>query len=77
MTRQFFFSHLESVQASSGFHETSYLVGTRNCFSQGKLANVDHSTPSNTYVVIYLHTSYLFTYLLMYLLLGAESFLRS
>jgi len=72
MTGQFFFSPLESVQASFGFHETSYSVGTRSCFSQGKLANVDHSTPSNTYLVIYLLTS-----LCIYLLHGAESFLRS
>jgi hypothetical protein len=58
-----FFSPLASVQVSSGFHETSYSVGTRSCFSQGKSANVDHSTPSNTYLVIYL-----LNYLRMYLL---------
>ena len=45
------------------YHETSYSVGTRSCFSKSKTANVDRSTPSNTYLVIYL-----FTYSRMYLL---------
>jgi len=60
----FFSPPLESVQASSGFDKTSYSFGTRNCFSQGKLANVDHSTPSNTYLLIYLLTCLLTSYLL-------------